>query len=289
MGVSHSGVVYVENGVAKNLDMPMDAEYISENVSSAMDSSHYLETAHFQIVRPRNFSAAASKNLLDWVSTIRKNYAGIRAKGLLRFNPDYSMANIDKYSKDDAFVTTAARILTGKDTTSSNLKMFCSEFVWSMLSLSNCSPLDAEIGNSAVADATCVKPIFKAMYMTAQGPIPGIGEGPLAVLEGMNDLSVSQKNDLVAQLFTQGEASGLSAGHRALAANPDVNLLISALKAIFPAKLMGQDAAVASTIAKINAKGGRNYSPASFLINSMLETSSPERKFDYVATIIFNP
>ena len=286
MGVSHAGLAYVENGVVKNLDMPLDAEYNGTNISSGFDSQHYLETPQIHILRPRNFGATKKNNLKAWILELRKNYAGIRNGGLLKFNADYSAAKIDRYSKDDAFVTTMARILLGKDKASKNLTMFCSEYTWALLSLSNCAPGDSEIANNTVPDASCVKPVFNAMYMTSEGNTPGLTEGPLAVLEGL-DISDSEKSDLMKGLFTQGKMEGLSSGHRALATNPQVGALIEALKMLYPSKLAGNQALSMGISSQINSTGGRNYSPTSFLINSMLDQADPERQFDYVATIMF--
>lgn len=286
MGASHAGLAFVENGVVRNLDMPLDMDYNGPGLTGGFDSKHYLETPQIQILRPRNFTAEKQNNLKAWIGELRKNYNTIRNGGLLKFNPDYSNAKIDRYSKQDSFVTTMARVLLGKDKASTNLTMFCSEYVWAMLSLSHCAPSDAEIANPSVSDASCVKPIFNPMMMTANGPVPGITEGPFEVLNAL-DISDSEKADLVKALFSQGEMSGLSSGHKALATNPQVAALIEALKMYYPAKLTGKDAVAMGISAKINPAGGRNYSPTSFQINSMLDQLDPERKFDYVATIMF--
>lgn len=286
MGVSHAGIAYVENGVVKNLDMPLDAEYNGNNISSGFDSKHYLETPQIQILRPRNFGADKKNNLKAWIGELKKNYKSIRAKSLLKFNPDYSAAKIDRYSKEDSFVTKMARILAGKDTTSTDLTMFCSEYVWALLSLSNCEVNDPELADSTVQDASCVTPVFEAMSMAQNGNVPGLTEGPLAVLSAL-DISASDKMELVKALFTQGEMSGLSAGHRALATDPKVGMLIKILENLYPAKLSGNKAVAMGISAQINPQGGRNYSPTSFLINSMLDSTDPERKMDYVATIMF--
>jgi hypothetical protein len=268
MGVSHSGIIFIENGVARNLDMPLDAEYNGNNLTSGMDSNHYIETDHFQILRPRVFDAAKQANMLAWVAQLRKNYAQIRSGALLRFNPDYTLAKIDKYGAGgDSFVTTMGKIIVGENKTSTDLKMFCSEFVWAMHALVSCKP--EQIIGEATADAACVKPIFEAMRMTAQDKKPGLTEGPLTVIKALN-AGATIEDELTQKLFTQGEMVNLSSGHRALATNPSVQQLMGALKQINPA-------------------GGRNYSPTSFLINAMLNSADPQRKFDYVATIIFAP
>lgn len=286
MGASHSGLAFVENGVVRNLDMPLDMEYNGPGITGGFDSKHYLETPHIQIIRPRNFTVVQQNNLKAWIGELRKNYTSIRGAGLMKFNPDYSNAKIDRFSKGDAFVTTMARILLGKDKTSTNLTMFCSEYIWAMLSLASCTPADPEIANATVPDASCVRPIFTPMMMTSNNGVPGITEGPLGVLAAL-DISDSQKAELLNVLFAQGEMSGLSTGHKALATNPQVLALIEALKLLYPARLLGKDAQAEALSAKINPTGGRNYSPTSYQINAMLDQTDPERKFDYVATIMF--
>jgi hypothetical protein len=287
MGVSHAGTVYVENGVVHNLDMPLDAEYNGEGISSGFDSNHYIETDHLQVVRPRSFSTVKQANLLAWVAQLRKNYTSIRGANLLKFNPDYSNAKIDKYGAGgDSFVTTMGKILVGQNKTSSDLTMFCSEFAWSMQAIVNCSP--AQISAETSADAPCVQPGLEATTMLASGNLPGLTEGPLYVLESL-DIGLTEKNDLMKKIFVQGEMSGLSSGHRALATNPAVQQLMGALAMFYPASLNGNSAAANGIAAQVNPAGGRNYSPTSFLINAMLEPTDPERKYDYVATIMFAP
>jgi hypothetical protein len=288
MGVSHASLAYVENGVVKNLDMPLDPDYNGVNLSGGYDSKHYLETSYLQVLRPRNFSGTQKKNLLAWIAELKKNYASIRAKQLLKFNSDYFATKIDKYGKEDSFVTTMARILKKKNETSTDLTMFCSEYVWAMLSLSNCEVTDPEIGDETVADASCVRPIAEAMTLTPNKNLPGLTMGPLMVLKDL-DISSAEKAELTKALFTQGEMSSLSSGHRALAQNPMVASLIDGLKVYYPAALAGNTGTMAAIQAKINPVGGRNYSPSFFLINSLLDSTDPERKFDYVATLIFKP
>lgn len=286
MGVSHASIAWVENGVVRNLDMPLDLDYNGAQLAGSFDSKHHLATNHYQILRPRQFGMARKNILKAWIGELRKNLGSIQTNGLLKFNPDYFATKIDKLGPNDTFVTTMARILLGKNTTSTNLTMFCSEFAWALLSLTNCAPDDAELLNETITDAACVKPIFEPMSLLKNKNIPGLTTGPLMVLQSL-DISDSQKAELMAQLFMPGEMNGLSAGHRTLAGNPMIGKLIAALKAYYPAVLNGKNTVATSVASQVNPAGGRNYSPTSFLINSMLEQTDTERKFDYVATILF--
>ncbi len=283
MGLSHSGIIYVENGVAKNLDQPLDSHHNGENFDSSLNAPHYLGGDTYQIIRPRDVSAVKAKNFLSWVAMVKKNAAAFRSRGQLKFNSDYNASKYNTYSANDSFVTKMAGIISGKDTTTTDLTLFCSEFIWSLLSLSNCSP--EEIALDPSSDAACVKPIMSPMPMLAAKGVPGLTEGPLAVLEKL-DLSVSEKVALLEKIFTEGDVSRLSGGHRALAKDPAIQKLMGILKQTYVTKLSGKEPPQ-PMVDQINSQAPLNYSPTSFLINAMLDSADPERKFDYVATIIF--
>lgn len=292
MGVSHAGVIFVENGVARNIDMPLDADYNNSLINGGLDSTHYLETDALQIVRPRDFDAVKEKNLLSWINVLRKNYANIRNTGLLKFNGNYMDPKFNRYGKTDSFITTMGRILTGENKTSKDLTMYCSEFAWALLSLSSCTPADLTADKST--NATCVEDIMQPLPMLNDGNLPGLAEGPLAVLDSL-DISLSEKVELTKALLYEGPIEGLSPGHRALATMPEIQKLIGLMKVMYPAKLAGEavipfpapNTPVAAVAAMVNKDAPRNYSPTSYLINAMLDSNHPERKFDYVATVFF--
>ncbi|HLE12245.1 MAG: hypothetical protein A2504_13930 [Bdellovibrionales bacterium RIFOXYD12_FULL_39_22] len=292
MGVSHASLVIVEDGVVKNLDMPLDDNYNGNGLNGRFDGSHFQETNHYQILRNRVFTAEQRENLIAWVKELRKNYTSIRGKNLLKFNSNYMAPRIDNYGPGYSFVTTMARIMLGYDKTSSDLIMFCSEYVWAILSLANCSPADSEFKTATRGDsASCVKPIFNAMYLLESENAPGLTEGPLTLLKSMSDVNDLEKNPLLFTLFAQGEIAALSSGHKAIATNPAINMLIEMLKQIYPAKLAGMDKLpeVSAKTSAINAKGGRNYSPTAFLINTTIDSANADRSFDYTATVSFTP
>lgn len=292
MGVSHAGVIFVENGVAHNIDMPLDADYNNNLVNGGLDSTHYLETDALQIVRPRDFDAVKEKNLLSWINVLRKNYSNIRNTGLLKFNGNYMDPKFNRYGKTDSFITTMGRILTGENKTSKDLTMYCSEFAWALLSLSNCAPDDFTADKST--NAACVEEIMQPLPMLNDGNLPGLAEGPLAVLDSL-DIPVAEKVELTKSLLYEGPIEGLSPGHRALATMPEIQKLIGLMKIMYPAKLACEavipfpapNTPVVAVAAMVNKDAPRNYSPTSYLINAMLDSNHPERKFDYVATVFF--
>ncbi len=292
MGVSHAGVIFVEGGVARNIDMPLDADYNNSLINSSLDATHYLETDALQIVRPRDFDSVKEKNLLTWINVLRKNYSNIRNTGLLKFNSNYMDPKFNRYGKSDSFIATMARILSGENKTSKDFTMYCSEFAWALLSLSNCTPADLVSDKST--NAAWVEQIMKPLPMLNDGNLPGLAEGPLAVLENL-DISVSEKVALTSDLLYEGPIEGLSPGHRALATMPEIQKLIGLMKVMYPAKLSGAavipfpapNTPIPAVAAMVNGEAPRNYSPTSFLINAMLDSNHPERKFDYVATVFF--
>lgn len=293
MGVSHAGVIFVEGGVARNIDMPLDADYNNSLINSSLDAPHYLETDALQIVRPRDFDAIKEKNLLSWINTLRKNYTNIRNTGLMKFNGNYMDPKFNRYGKGNQFITTMARIMNGENKTSKDLTMYCSEFAWALLSLSNCTPADISADKTST-HAGCVEEIMKPLPMLNDGNLPGLAEGPLAVLENL-DISPAEKVELTKALLYEGPIEGLSPGHRALATMPEIQKLIGLMKVMYPAKLTGAtvvpfpapNTPIAGVTAMVNGEAPRNYSPTSFLINAMLDANHPERKFDYVATVFF--
>lgn len=292
MGVSHAGVIFVEGGVARNIDMPLDADYNNNLINSSLDAPHYLETDALQIVRPRDFDAVKQKNLLSWIGTLRKNYANIRNTGLMKFNLNYMDPKFNRYGNGNQFITTMAKIMNGENKTSKDLTMYCSEFAWALLSLSNCTP--ADIAADGGTNAGCVEEIMKPLPMLNDGNLPGLAEGPLAVLENL-DISTAEKVELTKALLYEGPIEGLSTGHRALATMPEIIKLIGLMKVMYPAKLTGAtvipfpapNTPITAVTAMVNGEAPRNYSPTSFLINAMLDSNHPERKFDYVATVFF--
>jgi hypothetical protein len=285
MGISHTGMAYVKNGSIRNFDMPLDSFHNGADLESQFNSDHYLESDAFHIVRPRNFSAEKQIKLLTWIETIKKNIPEVRKKKIFGFNVNYMSPRIDKDGKGYDFVTNMARTYTNR--ASEAMRVFCSEFVWALLSLSQCSPDDPQIADPKISGAKCVKPIFNPLPMlSADAKNVGLAEGPLAVLRSL-DIPIYEKDQLMKEMFNEGDLARLSSGHRKLAEEGMIKTFANLLIAIYPTKLHGMGSAITPAMKGLNALSGRNYSPTSFLLNTMLETADPERSFDYVATVIY--
>lgn len=181
-------------------------------------------------------------------------------------------------------------------------RMYCSEFVWSLLALRNCDPNQPQAFlRNAVP--RCVQPLF--------APVPSLGnlvgaskeqladpafrtqaqlglaEGPVVAIDGL-DISVSHKLERLNEVFTTSSTSlsRMSPGHRGVAEK--MAPAFAPLQAYFGALLSGQGAApeVAQARAELNSKLLPNYTPTSFLSQTLLPHESTHRKMDYVVSIV---
>ena len=116
----------------------------------------------------------------------------------------------------------------------------------------------------------------------------GLADGPLLVIDAMN-LQGAARQTLIDDVFKVTKPAGLkkmSAGHRQTAQimQPKFEAL-----ALYYAGVTGtpQQKQQASLIAAGFAKEiPQNYSPTSFLINTLLPTDNANRTMDYIATIV---
>ena len=176
-------------------------------------------------------------------------------------------------------VTTLGKIILEVDTTTKQ-PMYCSEFAWHMLALSACTA--EEIRTAGPEGASCVDDVFEPMPLisAAAGEV-GLAEGPLLSLM---KLPAETRVPLVAKIFTTGNASGLSSGHRAVA--EQVAPMMGPLQQIFTARASGAPlSATAEGAGMLNAQVPDNYSPTAFLVASLGERAA--RTMDYVATVAF--
>jgi len=283
MGISHAAIAYVEDGIARTVENPLTDEYIGD-----LTSKHYKDAAALHVIRPRNLSKEQKDNILGWT----KRLAGLAGKiypAQLSFNQDYFAP---KYSNGDmGFVKTLGQIALQTDK-NAKVSLFCSELVWALLSLKDCDPADANAftGDSVPA---CVKPEFAPMQMTGDYfPAPkapsarlGLSDGPLAVIEGLG-LPDEQKQKLIKQVFeTSRPLTSMSPGHRAIAEKMAPYFL--QLEGYYAGISSGTPAAVAIS-AQFNKGVKANYSPTSYIINTLLPADSREREMDFVGTVVFS-
>jgi hypothetical protein len=289
MGVTHASLVYTQNGEAFNIDSPLDGEYVGQfstlHFSGGVSASGAREagTDALQIVRPRNMDATRKASLQKWIGTLKSGLARINGQRTqVKFQKDYLkpiFAATGMTTKQT--VTKLGQIILEQDKTT-KLPMYCSEFAWHMLALSNCS--EAQIRDAGAEGAECVDPVFAPMDLvsTTQGQI-GLAEGPL---QNVLIAPPAERPALIGQVFATGNAGGLSSGHRAVA--EQVAPLMDGLAQYYGGKAQGAPAAALSgPAAQLNAGVGNigNYSPTAFLANATLPSNV--RALDYVATVVF--
>jgi hypothetical protein len=124
MGVSHTGIAYVKDGIVHNLDNPMDAEYLGRDFRGQLNGSHYTTLNFIHIIRPRNLTDQERQNIHGWATRLASSAKKVYPKEI-SFNKDY---NAPKYSpgKPVNFVTQLGQIALGQSP-AGNISMYCSE------------------------------------------------------------------------------------------------------------------------------------------------------------------
>ena len=283
MGVTHAGLVYTKNGAAFNIDSPLDSTYVGQ-----FDAAHYAGngsddagTDALHIVRPRGMTDARRAQLREWIGTLERNLSrinGVRAQ--VKFQSDYLVPSyVSTTSTTRQTVTRLGLILLEVDQTSKQ-PMYCSEFAWHMLALSNCTA--AEIRSAPAEGAACVDEVFAPMPLTATAATEvGMADGPLISLLALPE---ADRAPLVAGIFKTGNAAKLSEGHRMV--SEEVAPLMPPLQQLYDARAAGAPIeATAPDATLLNTKVANNYSPTTFLVQSMAGAAT--RPFDYVVTIGF--
>jgi hypothetical protein len=292
MGVSHTGVAFVKDGTVYNIDNPLDGEYIGRDFKSQLNSSHYNTLNYLHIIRPRNLSDTDKANIAAWAGRLTGSAKKVYP-AQLSFNQDY---NDPKYKagKPYSFVKQLGQIGLGQSP-GGNVGMFCSEFAWSLLALRQCDPnaqatADAFKGSSV---PSCVKPIMTPMDATgsyifsrSRSSYAGLADGPLLVVDSLK-LPSEKEAELLKTVFVENPKvlSKMSIGHRQVAEQMKPNFS--------PLETYYVDAATGGW-GRWRARGIRfmsnrkvpdNYSPTSYLINTLLPPDNSNRTMDYIATV----
>jgi hypothetical protein len=284
MGVTHAGLVYTKNGEAFNIDSPLDTEYMGQ-----FDAKHYAgggddaAPTRSHIVRPRNLTDTRRAQLRTWNTSLKTNLSRINGeRAQIKFQSDYLVPTyVSSKLTTRQTVTRLGRIILEADTTSLQ-HMYCSEFAWHMLALSNCS---AEDIRTAPADgAACVDEVFAPMPLTASTATEvGMADGPLVSLLSLSADPMA-RFALVPEIFATGDVAKLSPGHKMV--SEEVAPLMPPLSKLYGARAKG--ASVTDTAADagmLSAAIAANYSPTTFLVHAL--STADTRKLDYVVTINF--
>ena len=283
MGITHAGLVYTQNGVAYNIDSPLDSEYVGQ-----FDTSHYVGDGAtdagvnaLHVVRPHGMTDTRRAQLRTWITTLKAALPRINGqREQIKFQSDYlTPAYVSAGKTPRQTVTELGKIILEIDTTTKQ-PMFCSEFAWHMLALSSCTP--DQIRNAPPEGASCVDDVFAPMpLVTSTATEVGLAEGPLLVLMKLPE-PIRALN--VAHIFETGNPAKLSSGHRMV--SEQVAPLMAPLQDLYKARVGG--ATLEQTAAgamQLSSKMPNNYSPTTFLIQAIAD--NPIRSTDYVTTLSF--
>jgi len=282
MGVTHSGLVYTKNGQAFNIDSPLDSEYMGQ-----FDAKHYAGggddqgTNALHIVRPRAMTPERRAQLREWITTLQAALPRINGeRAQIKFQSDYlTPAYKSAGATTRQTITRLGQIILEADTVTKQ-PMYCSEFAWHMLALSNCTA--DQIRTAPPEGADCVDEVFAPAPLTepAAGQI-GMADGPLRALLA---IPAENRGGLVDSIFATGDAAKLSSGHRMVA--EQVAPLMVPLSQLYGARATGATVENVAPIATmLNGAVANNYSPTTFLVESVEDDRL--RVMDYVVTVEF--
>lgn len=294
MGSTHAGLVRVVGGTANGVDQPLDSDHNSPN-AAPFTSRHYRELPAMHVIRPRGLDARRKQNLDFWQG---KAQSLIDKQGRPGFNDNYLSPATAHPQFADAPANVALAI--GKGLLAGNVRgalgidlnpnnageqqLFCSELVYHLLTLSNCS--EADIAGATSAPSCLSGRPFEMQPFAGAESAEGLGEGPLLVAE--------QEPALLSRLPSvfcgpsdncNPSSSQLSSGHRAANAMLLQYQVPQALEGIYAVRGSNPNAPLPEATLPIVKGMPKNYSPTSFVIDAL--KPSGQRGVDYVATIVF--
>lgn len=292
MGISHTGLAYIKDGKVRNLDNPLNEEYLGKGMTADLTSEHYRTLSYLHVVRPRGLTDAERANITAWATRFNSNAKRVYPSQI-KFNDDY---NAPKYKpgKPLEFVKHVGQIALGQNP-SGTIDLYCSEFAWSLLALKDCDPAKTADDFKGSRVPSCVKPPMKPLdaagnTVTSAGrtSVVGLADGPLTVIEGLK-IPAADRKALLESVFVENPKalSKMSEGHRKVAETmqpkfeklKDYYLGVSGGTVIqrLRAKLIRS---------AFNRAVPENYSPTSYLLNTLLPADNVNRTMDYVATIV---
>lgn len=291
MGISHAGLAYIKNGRVHNLDNPLNEEYLGRGLQGRLDSEHYRTLDFMHVIRPRNLTDDQRERLYGWMTRLTSR-AGKIYPTQIAFNQDYNDP-IYSPSKPLNFVKQVGQMALGQDS-SDKVSMFCSEFAWSVLALRDCDAKTAgdDFGKDGVPG--CVKPIMTPLQATGNfverrtnSSYVGLADGPMMVINALR-LPDDKEQGLLRDVFIENpdKLSKMSSGHRKVA--EEMRSKFGPLERYYrwSSSRGWRKATARFARAVFNRWVPDNYSPTSYLINTMLPPYHPDRKMDYVATIV---
>lgn len=309
LGVSHAGILYFQKGAdgkryLKNLDMPLDSKHVGEGL---LNSEHYMSAPFLHIVRAKNLTDLQKSNLEKWLELMAAVGPKAYADGKIRFNQDYAAP---KYKENEAlsFVGDLARIALGINN-KQQLTNYCSEFVWSLLSLRDCDPSSDSIRKDFATSGapTCIKEIFSPMptlgtIASNENLTLGLADGVPLILKNQYSYMSNQERRIQRQHIqinksvfgsATGKGENISSGHRSVEEmlekiNPKFFDYLSSYFKLLMLPNAEQNPEVLQIRSIFNSSMARNYSPTSFIVHAILPPTSSAKTMDYIGTIHFS-
>jgi hypothetical protein len=292
MGISHTGVAYIKDGKLRNIDNPLNEEYLGKAMSADLTSEHYRTLSFIHVVRPRGLTDAERANIVAWATRLNSSAPKVYPSQI-KFNDDYGAP---KYKPNHTlnFVQHLGRIALGQNPPGV-LDLYCSEFAWSLLSLRGCDPETTAGDFKGSRVPACIKPPMRPLVATGNN-VPkegrssriGLADGPLTVIDDLK-IPMAERRALLAGLFVENPAGlkKMSEGHRkvAEAMQPRFEMLKDYYLGVTGGTVLERTRA-GMIRAAFNMTVPENYSPTSYLLNTLLPPDNVNRTMDYVATIV---
>lgn len=292
MGISHTGVAYIKDGKLRNIDNPLNEEYLGKGMSADLTSAHYKDLKFIHVIRPRGLTDEERANIIAWATRLNSS-AGKIYPSQIKFNDDY---NAPKFKPNHTlnFVQHLGRIALGQNPPGV-LDLYCSEFAWSLLSLRDCDPATTADEFKGTRVPSCVKPPMRPLVATGNN-VPnegrssriGLADGPLTVIDELK-MPLNDRRALLEQVFVENPAGlkKMSEGHRkvAEAMQPKFETLKDYYLGVSGGNIL-QRTRARMIRATFNVVVPENYSPTSYLLNTLLPPENFNRTMDYVATIV---
>lgn len=292
MGVSHTGLAYVKDGTAYHIDNPMDAEFLGGNFRGDFTGQHYREIKYMHIIRPRSLTDAQRTAIAGWASRLVANARRVYPSEV-SFNQDY---NAPKYEpgKKPEFVKHLAQSALNQSP-GGQTSMYCSEFVWSLLALRGCDPAKTADVFKGSGVPSCISPVMTPMKATGnyisrrtRGSSAGLSDGPLLIIDAMK-LGKPERDIVLHSVFVENpnKAALMSVGHREVA--KQMQPKFAPLEEYYKAASDGGFHRIQAWFIGNAFRRALpdNYSPTSYLINTLLPINNSTRTMDYVATVAF--
>ena len=292
MGISHTGLAYIKDGKVRNLDNPLNEEYLGKGMSADLTSEHYRTLNFIHIIRPRALNDEERRNIAAWATRLNASARKVYPSQI-KFNDDYNAPKFKSGHSLD-FVQRLGQIALGQNPPGT-LDLYCSEFAWSVLALKDCDPATTADAFKGSRVPACVKAPMKpldaagnSVASEGRSSVVGLADGPLTVIDKLK-IPNDDRKEMLKSVFVE-DPKGLakmSEGHRkvAEAMQPKFETLKDYYLGVSGGSIVQRMRARLIRSA-FNRAVPENYSPTSYLLNTLLPPDNINRTMDYVATVV---